>query len=191
MKISLNLAFAPSSRERYALAWAVPVTLLALAGLVLLSGSAARSLREYRQVRRERLKVQEQEAALSKVEIDLRRQREQPRFRGLVRQAEFVNALIDQKRLSVIELTDKVAKLLPDSVHLTGLAVSEQQGNHVVRFMVTGKNLERLEDFLTRLEDSADFKDVGNLNWGFGQESASEGPVTLTCTARYVGNGQG
>lgn len=191
MKISLNLAFAPSSRERYALAWAVPVTLLALAGLVLLSGSAARGLREYRQVRRERLKVQEQEAALSKVEIDLRRQREQPRFRGLVRQAEFVNALIDQKRLSVIELTDKVAKLLPDSVHLTGLAVSEQQGSHVVRFMVTGNNLERLEDFLTRLEDSPDFKDVGNLNWGFGQESASEGPVTLTCTARYVGNGQG
>ena len=48
MKISLNLAIAPTPHERYALTWAIPTGVLAAAGLVLLSLLALRNFREYR-----------------------------------------------------------------------------------------------------------------------------------------------
>ncbi|MGD0922448.1 MAG: hypothetical protein ABSA70_11895 [Terriglobia bacterium] len=187
MKLTLNLSTTPSSHERYALAWAVPTAVIALAGLVLLSLLAVRNFREYRSVRRSVLESEQTEARLRTQEMALRRDLEQPQLRQVYRQAQFVNALIDQKQFSLTELTEKVSKLLPGDVRLTGLALSRAEKDRVVRFSVAGNDEEAVETFLSRLEDSADFADVAILNQGFGQEGAGHGPVIIACVARYVG----
>src|SRR5690349_14459216 len=48
MKVSLNLATLSTARERYALAWAIPLALLGLTGLVALTYSAIFNYQEYR-----------------------------------------------------------------------------------------------------------------------------------------------
>jgi len=187
MKLTLNLSTSPSPRERYALAWAVPTAVIALAGLVLLSLLAVRNFREYRSVHRSVLESEQAEARLRSQEMALRRDLEQPQLRQVYRQVQFVNALIDQKQFSLTELTEKVSKLLPGDVRLTGLALSRAARDPVVRFTVAGNDEEAVETFLSRLEDSADFADVAILNQGFAQEGAGHGPVTIACAARYVG----
>ena len=187
MKLTLNLSTSPSPRERYALAWAVPTTVIALAGLVLLSLLAVRNFREYRSVHRSVLESEQTEARLRTQEMALRRDLEQPQLQEVYRQVQFVNALIDQKQFSLTELTEKVSKLLPGDVRLTGLALSRAAKDPVVRFTVAGNDEEAVETFLSRLEDSADFADVAILNQGFAQEGAGGGPVNITCVARYVG----
>jgi hypothetical protein len=187
MKLTLNLSTAPSPHERYALAWAVPTAVIALAGLVLLSLVAVRSFREYRSVHRSVLESERMEARLRSQEMALRRDLEQPQLREVYRQVQFVNALIDQKQFSLSELTEKVSKLLPGDVRLTGLALSRADREPVVRFTVTGDDEEAVETFLSHLEDSANFADVAILNQGFGQDGAGRGPVMIVCVARYVG----
>jgi hypothetical protein len=187
MKLTLNLSTTPSPHERYALAWAVPTAVIALAGLVLLSLLAVRNFREYRSVHRSVLESEQTEARLRTQEMALRRDLEQPQLQQVYRQVQFVNALIDQKQFSLTELTNKVSKLLPGDVRLTGLALSRAERDPVVRFTVAGNDEEAVETFLSRLEDSADFADVAILNQGFGQEGAGRGPVIITCVARYVG----
>jgi hypothetical protein len=187
MKLTLNLSTTPSPHERYALAGAVPTAVIALAGLVLLSLLAGRDFREYRSVHRSVLEVQQTEAGLRAQEMALRRGLERPQLRQVYRQVHFVNSLIDQKQFSLTELTEKVSKLLPGEVRLTGLALSRGEKDPVVRFTVAGNNEEAVETFLSNLEDSADFADVAILNQGFAQEGAGQGPVTIACAARYVG----
>ncbi len=190
MKVTLNLAISPGPRERYALAWAAPVTLLALGGFVLLCVSATRNLIAYRSTQRDRLNIQKQEAALSKNEIELRKDLDQQRLRGVVREAQFVNTLIDRKQVSLSVLMGEVTQLLPGSVRLTSMVLSEQGGDRVVRFVVTGTSEEALENFLINLEGSPDFRDVTTLNQGIEGESAAGGQVSLTCTVRYLGGEQ-
>jgi len=187
MKLTLNLSTTPSPHERYALAWAIPTAVIALAGLVLLSLLAVRNFREYRSVHRSVLESEQTEARLRTQEMALRRDLEQPQLQEVYRQAQFVNALIDQKQFSLTELTEKVSKLLPGDVRLTSLAFSRAEKDPVVRFTVAGNDEEAVETFLSRLEDSADFADVAILNQGFGQEGAGGGPVIITCVARYAG----
>jgi hypothetical protein len=187
MKLALNLATAPSPHERYALAWAVPTAVVALAGLVMLSLLAGRNFREYRRVRQSVMEAERAEAGLRSRELELRRELEQPQLRQVYRQVQFVNSLIDQKRFSVTELTGKVSKLLPGQVRLTGLALSRAQEDPVVRFTVAGNSEEAVELFLSNLEDSPDFAAVTIISQGFAQEGAGQGPVTIACAARYVG----
>ncbi len=186
MRVKLNLAVSPSRRERYAFAWTVPLALVALAGLAFLCRTTAREFTEYRKVHRERVRLQDQENALLKSEGDLVKDFERPDFRGVSHQAQFVNALIEKKRLTLTELTEKVAKVLPPSVHLTSLSFSRQEGGRVVHLVVSSRSETALENFLTNLENSADFKDVV-LSQGFEQASGATGPPTIACTARYVG----
>ncbi len=47
MKVALNLAISPKARERYALHWAIPATLLGATGLAFLLLFTVRSYREY------------------------------------------------------------------------------------------------------------------------------------------------
>jgi len=47
MRVVLNLAIRPSARERYALVWAVPATLLGITGLVFIILFTLRSYRQY------------------------------------------------------------------------------------------------------------------------------------------------
>ncbi len=190
MKVTLNLAISPGPRERYALAWAVPVALVALGGFIFLCFSAARTFAAYRTAQRARLNLETQKAELSTTEIESRKSLEQPRYREVVREVQFVNALINRKQVSLSELMGKVTQLLPRSVRLTSMALSEQGGDRVVRFVVEGTSEEDVENFLINLEGSPDFRDVTTVNQGIEEENAAGGQVSLTCTARYLGGEQ-
>jgi hypothetical protein len=189
MKLTLNLSTTPSPHERYALAWALPTAAVALVGLVFLSLMGVRNFREYRRVHQEVLEAEQTEGRLRSQEMTLRRELEQPQLRQVYRQVQFVNSLIEQRQFSLTELTGKVSKLLPGEARLTGMALSRGEKESVVRFTVAGNNEEAVETFLSNLEDSADFADVAILNQGFAQEGAGQGPVTIACAARYIGEG--
>ena len=186
MKIDLNLAVAPSARERYALAWAAPTALAGLAVLVLLSLSALRTYREYGRAHGAVGEVGAQEAKSRQREADLRRDLERPQLREIFRSVRFVNDLIDQKQLTVSELVEQVTKLLPPQARLVGLERGETGGNPVVRIAVAGKSEEALEKFLSNLENSDNFSDVAIISQGFAPEGSEGEPVRLACSARYL-----
>ncbi len=187
MKVTLNLAVARSPRERYALAWAVPVILLSFAGLLFLSHSSLRSVRDYRRLHAERLELERQGTALDDTEQALRKNLDQPRLRTLFRETQFVNDLIDRKKVSVATLAERVTKLLPVSAHLASMSLLQNDRDRAVRFMVVAASEEALENFLIGLEDSSDFKDVAIVNQGIEETGMAAGQVIVTCTARYVG----
>lgn len=187
MNVAINLSSAVMPRERYALAWAAPTTLIAMAGLCYLSASVVKSLQAYATYHHELAEFQNRENRLREREAALRKNLEQPQFRKVLREAEFVNALIEKRQLSLTDLTEKAIKLLPGEARLTGLALSHPGEDYVVRFSVEGKSEEALENFLTHLEDSADFTEVMVTNQGSGAREAAGGGVVLTCTALYVG----
>lgn len=188
MKVSFNLAVTSTSRERYALAWALPLAALALAGLASVCSSAARGIRDYRRVHAERLNLLDQEARANRVEKDLRRDLEQPQFHSLYRETQFVNSLIAQKRVSVTGLAARITELLPPSLRLTGLALVDKDGERAVRVTITGSSVEAVENFVLSLEDSSDFRDPEILNRSIEESGAAAGQVTVTCTARYLGD---
>ena len=190
MKIDLNLAVAPSPRERFALAWAAPTALLALVALVLLSLSALRTYREYRRVHGSVEELRAQEAKSRQRESELRRDLERPQLREVFRSVRFVNRLIDEKQSTVSELVERVAKLLPPQVRLAGLVLGESGGNPVVRIAVAGKSEEALEKFLANLENSDNFSDVAIISQGFAPEGSEGEPVRLACSARYLRMGR-
>lgn len=187
MKITLNLSVAPSAHERYALAGALPVALLGLVVLVWLSLSALHSYRDYRKAHRALLEVQAAEARLRTRETALKGELEQPGSQQVYRGVRFVNALIDQKRFSLAELTEQVTKLLPPQVRLAGMALAAGGNEPVVRFTIVGNSEEAVEKFLINLEDSSYFRYVAIINQGFEQEGSAGGPVRIACTAQYQG----
>ena len=186
MRIALNLSITASPRERFALAWAIPATLVGLAGLLFVLNSTARVFRDYRTVHKSLAERLEQENRLRSREAALRKGLEQPQVREVLHQVQFVNTLIEKKQISLTELAAKVTELLPAQVRLTGLALVPQGDNLVVRFGVAGRDEEAVETFLSNLEDSPDFKDVAITSQGFvGEGGGSEG-VTVACSARYL-----
>jgi hypothetical protein len=191
MKIALNLSVSASPRERYALAWAGPVALVALAGLVYLLSSGVSSYRDYRNFHRSLAELQELEGRLRYREAQLRQELNRPQSKEVYRQAQFINSLIDKKHFSLTDLAVKVSKFLPAQVRLMGLSLSHQPEGPLVRFTVAGNSQEAVEDFLGSLEDSPDFKDVAILNQGLEQPDNPAGTVNVTCSARYLGEGVG
>ena len=169
MKVALNLAIPPSARERYALYWAIPATLLGLTGLAFLLVFTVRSFREYRAVQKSVAAHQGRENALRAQEMALRKRLEEPEARQLLNDVQFVNALIDKKRFSLTDLAADITDLMPDEVRLTGLALAPEGQELAVRFVITGKSEEAIERFLSNLEDSPHFKDVAIINQGFEQ----------------------
>lgn len=190
MKIELNLSVAPSPRERYALAWAVPVTLVSVAVLVLLSLYAVRAYREYRKIHGSVQELRAQEAQFRQREMALRRDLERPQLRKVFRSVRFVNRLIGEKQFSLIELTEQVSKLLPPQVRLAGLGLAEGGDEPVVRITATGRSEEALEKFLTNLENSDKFSEVTITSQGFAPEGSEGEPVRIACSARYLRSGR-
>ncbi len=187
MKITLNLAALPSRRERYALAWAVPLALLGAVMLVYLAMLAVGNIREYRNVKAEISRQQETARQLAAQEENIKREIERPEYRTVSRQAQFINSLIEEKKISAADLTLRVSELMPETVRLTSFGSSQSQET-AVRFAVVGRDEGALEDFLTALEDSPDFRDVAVVDQGFQSQSDPNSPVTITCTATYVGS---
>jgi Tfp pilus assembly protein PilN len=186
MKVNLNLAALPSRRERYAFAWTVPLAVLGSVGMVYLAVFAIQNFREYRRVQGDIAVLQNQNRRLALQEAGLRKAVERPEYRVISRQAQYINSLIEAKRISVADLTLKVSKLMPATAHLSELSLGEGEGPSV-RFSVIGKDEESLEAFLTALEDSPDFQDVAVTSEGIQSEGDENSPMTIKCSARYVG----
>ena len=189
MKVTLNLSLAPSVRDRYALAWAVPITIVGLASLVLVGRASLQEYREFRVIEQQVLEVETHVAALQSQEAAMRRTLDDPASRDLLQEARFINKLIDQRQLSLSALTARVTNLLPEDAHLTGLALTAPRkpgDDPMVRIGVNAKNEEAVEDLINDLEDAPDFKDVSILNQGFQEESSQGEQVNIVCTARYL-----
>ena len=187
MKISLNLAFVPSRRERYGLAWTIPVILFGIAGLVFFLYLAVGNIREYRSVSAENQRLQARDATLLQKELDLRGDLNKPEFQTVSRKAQFLNTLIDAKKLSVSDLAERISRLMPDAARLSALSLTINKTSPQVRFSVVARDEVAVEKFLSALEDSPDFQDVEIVNQGFETSGPEEGPLTIVCTARYVG----
>jgi Tfp pilus assembly protein PilN len=186
MKVVLNLAIPPSARERYALYWAIPATLLGVAGLAFLLLFTVRSYREYKAVQKSVAEQQGRESTLRAQEMTLRKQLEEPESRRLLDDVQFINALIEKKRVSLSSLATDITDLMPDEVRLTGLALVPEGQELAVRFVITGKSEEAVERFLSDLEDSPHFKDVAIVNQGFEQTGAASELENIACTAHYL-----
>jgi Tfp pilus assembly protein PilN len=187
MRVVLNLAALPSRRERYAFAWTLPVIVLGAVGLIYLAVFSVRNFQEYRRVQNDIVALQNQNSRLSLQEANLKRSVERPEDRMISRQAQYINSLIEAKKISVADLTLKVSKLMPETAHLATLSLGQGEGPFV-QFSVIGKDEEALEDFLTALEDSPDFGDVAVESEGIQSQGDQSVPMTIKCTARYVGS---
>jgi hypothetical protein len=189
MKITLNLSPQPSARDRYALAWGIPVTLLGLAAIVILGRASLHEYRNYQEIQHQLTEVQLRAEELRNQEAAIRRKLEYPAYREVLRLSKFINKLIDQREFSPTELSGRLAGFLPEDVHLTGLMVTSPKrpgDDYMVRLGITAKGEDGVETFINDLEDSPDFKDVSIINQGFQEESAQGQQVNLICTARYL-----
>jgi len=186
MRVALNLAIPPSARERYALLWAIPATLLGIAGLALIILFSDRAYRQYRVVHASVVQYQERDNTLRAQEMALRRVLEEPSSRRLLNDVQFINALIAAKQVSLTSLAADITELIPDDVRLSALAMQPDGRELAVRFVITGKNAEAIERFLSDLEDSPHFKDVAIINEGLEETGANIELENIACTAHYV-----
>jgi hypothetical protein len=185
MKIELNLSPSQSLRQRHVLAWSLPLLVISLALLVRLGFSIQRNLSEYRSVDRSVVREQDRRNELAAREAALKLQLDQPENRALLREVQFVNSVIDERRFSFTEMESKVTALLPPEVRLTALSVPDSAGDPLVRIGVEGSSEGPVETFLINLEDSPDFKDTMITGSGF-DEKGNGAPVGISCTAHYV-----
>jgi hypothetical protein len=189
MRITLNLSAAPSVRDRYALAWAIPTTIVGLAALILLGRASLQEYRDYRGIQAQLVEVQTRAADLHNQEAALRRKFEDPVHHNLLQRAQFVNNLIEQRQFSLTEASARLAGLLPEDAHLTNLVLTSPKKpgeDYVVRMGITARNEDSIETFINDLEDAPDFKDVSILNQGFEEQSSQPDQVNIICTARYL-----
>ncbi len=189
MKITLNLSPAASAHDRYALTWAVPATLVGLVALALLGRASLHEYREHLGIQKQLSEVQMRTEELRNQEAAIRKKLEDPAYRKLLLQAQFVNKLIDQRVLSLTELSARLAGLLPEDAHLTGLALTSPKKpgeDYLLRLGITAKSEDAIDTFLNDLEDAPDFKDVSITNQGFQEEGSQAQQIILLCTARYL-----
>jgi hypothetical protein len=190
MKTTLNLALPSSSRERYALAWAIPLCVIALLALVLMTVSAVRDYKGLRRARASLAELQRNEAKVRAEELSLRQELERPQLRDIYRYSRLINDVIGRRDFSILQLVEKVTQLLPEDVRLDGLELDVESPNRVVRLAVSAEKEESIEKFLVNLEDSVDFADVNVISHGLpGEKSDDSDLATVACQVRYVGGG--
>jgi Tfp pilus assembly protein PilN len=190
MRLNLNLAIHQSAHERYALYWAPPVALGAVIALAYLTVFARRTIRQYNHVRRSLTECHAQEDLLRARELAALHRLQQPQFQRVLRQASYVNSLIDQRQLSLTALTAKLVRLLPADVRITTLSLSAGSDGPSVRMTIESSTQEKVIEFVQSLEESSDFTDAAISSEDPGQESsegASGGVARVIWTARYAG----
>lgn len=190
MRIELNLGVHQSAHERYALYWAIPVALASLVALAYLASIALRNFRLYHQVSQSVAECQAQQNLLRAREMAAIRRLQQPEFQGLLRQASYVNSLIDQRRLSLTGLTAKITELLPPDVRLTSLALTLGTEGPLVRMTVESSSQEQVIAFVENVEESPDFADPVISSEDPGREGVappSAGEARMVCAAFYRG----
>jgi len=165
------------------------MSIVGLAALVLLARASLREYRDYRGMQAQLAEVQMRAADLHNQEAALRRKFEDPVYRNLLQRARFVNNLIEQKQLSLSEASARLAGLLPEDAHLTGLALTSPKkpgDDYIIRMGIAARNEDALETIINDLEDAPDFKDVSILNQGFEEQGSQPDQVNVICTARYL-----
>jgi hypothetical protein len=192
MKTTLNLAFPSSARERYAIAWSVPLGVIGLIALVLLSLSALENYRSLRLTRTSLAAAQREEAQARAQEAALRQELERPQLREVYRYSRLINDVIGHREFSMLQLVTKVTQLLPEDVRLDGLELDLETKDRVVHLSVSAEKEESLEKFLVNLEDSPDFADVNVISHAVPDQKGEEGSdqATVACLVRYVGGGK-
>ncbi len=168
--------------------WAVPA--LVMVGLFLARGVYVAG-RDFLQVRRVEKSVLEYQGQISILRDRANRAQQmlvRPSTRELERKADFLNSLIDQKQVSLSEVTLKMSRLLPDEARLAGLSAVPTKTIPQVRVSVEGKTVEAVDTFLDNLEQSPDFSDIIVTGQAF-EKPGPQGPlVALKCTAYYTGS---
>ncbi len=187
MKTTLNLALPSSSRERYALAWAIPLGVVALVALVMLSVSAVRDYKAMRRARISLAQIQRDEAKVKEEELSLRQELERPQLKEVYRYSSLINNVIGRREFSITQLVEKVTLLLPEDVRLDDLELDVDSPSRVVRMAVSAEKEESLEKFLVNLEDSPDFANVNVISHGLPDEKGDNGDdATVACQVQYV-----
>jgi hypothetical protein len=185
MKIDLNLAPSQSFRQRHVLAWSLPLLSVSLLLLIRLGFSIHTDWSEYRSVGRSVEREQDRRNELAAREAALKRQLDEPENRALLREVQFVNSVIDQRRFSFTEMEAKVTALLPPEVRLTALSMPDSADEPLIHVAVEGSSEGPVETFLINLEDSPDFRDTMITGSGFDEKGNGQ-PVGISCTAHYV-----
>ncbi|MGH9352641.1 MAG: hypothetical protein ACRD2G_10850 [Terriglobia bacterium] len=187
MKVRVNLAQPEKWRERTVYVWAPILILGGSVLLVYLIFASARQFAEYRKVDRAVVRYEAEVHETKTKGIHLTAVLRQPQTLKLYAQINFLNSLIEQKKLSLSGLTLKVAKFLPSQVRITGLALAETTKGPVIEISVEGAVNQVTGAFLNNLEASPDFEGVTVLDQSFGAENQPGNLVSLTCSARYIG----
>ncbi|MGH9430584.1 MAG: PilN domain-containing protein [Terriglobia bacterium] len=188
MRINLNLGKTENPFERYMLVWAVPA--LVVAALFLARGVyvAERDFLQVRRVEKSVLQYQGQISILQDKANRAQRMLVRPSTRELERKADFLNTLIEQKQVSLSEVTLKMSRLLPDEARLVGLSVVPTKTIPEVQVSVEGKTEDALDTFLDNLEQSPDFSGVIVTSQALKKPGPQGSLVALKCTAHYVGS---
>lgn len=187
MRIRVNLAQPEKWSERTVYLWAPVLILAGSALLAYLLFLAGRQFAEYRKVDRTVTRYEAEVHETQVQEVRLTSLLRQPETLKLYAQINFLNDLIEQKKLSLSGLTLEVAKLLPSQVRITGLALGETNKGPVIEISVEGSVNQVTGAFLNNLEASPDFEGVTVIDQSFAAENQSTNLVSLTCSARYVG----
>lgn len=190
MKIDLNLAQPENRVERLLFLWAPALIILTLILLIRVLMTAQHEFAAYRRVHQSILRYQAETEEMRSQAVRAKALLGQPTTLKLYQQINFLNALIKQKKVSLSALTLKVTRLLPDQTRLAGLSLAEAEGGPIVELSVEGNGNEAVYAFLNRLESSPDFDGVTVTDQSFGSQVQDKGIVTLTCSARYVGEEQ-
>lgn len=187
MRVRINLARPANWRERTVYLWAPVLILCAGALLGYLVFASGREFAEYRRVDRavlrDQAEIHETQAQEARLSMALRR----PETLKLYAQINFLNNLIEQKKLSLSGLTLEVAKLLPDQVRITGLALGETAKGPEIEISVEGAPRQVTGAFLNNLESSPDFDGVTVVSQSFADVTQQANLISLTCSARYIG----
>lgn len=188
MKISVNLATYSSPGERYALAWALPLALLAALGFVFLVRSVVYNFNEYQKVQRDLDAATLKNKAMSDTEAALRKDLDLPAQKAVFQKAHFVNGLIDDRQFSLIELTRQISKVMPASARLLSLSALRPKNDILVRLSVVARDEEGLEKFIENMEEAPEFTDLNIANQSQAAAKQMAGMVGISCTARYLGS---
>jgi hypothetical protein len=189
MKITLNLSPRSSARDRYALGWGIPATLVGVAALVILSRASLREYREYRAAETQISQIQGRVDDLARQEADMRRKLAEPASRDLRTRARFLNELIAKRQVSLAEVSSRLAGLLPADARLSTLTFvspKDSTGDYSVRIGITAKGEEAIETYMNDLEDSPDFKDISIENQTIKEDPSQGSQINVVCNARYL-----
>src|SRR5690242_1087304 len=185
MKITLNLAKAPTFRDRYAFTLAVPTLIAGLIVIAWFGRSAGKEYTEHSELQRAIGKLEVRRDQLAEQARELQSALGQPRALGTLRETEFVNALIERKRLSLADLTMHLAAVLPPDVRLSNLVLNRSGNGTDLRFQVAGKNEQALLSFIKNLQDSSEFSDPSFTAMAVEQQGPNAGEITIGCQTRF------